>query len=153
MESGVSVSPAPPSRVRGRVQGLPGVDARFWGFTDTSIYDCGTAGEGRISGLVCAGGNNDSAMLWHMGQSAARSDKTVKLLFMLSDGQPSDCSWGSLNNLVIKFEGEGMIPWQFALDKIDDPAFQRYFTDLCGQPMAEAIMTMGRTLASLAEGL
>lgn len=135
------------------IQNHPGMSGRFWGFTDTCIYDCGTAGEGRISGLVCAGGNNDSAMLWHMGQSAARSDKTVKLLFMLSDGQPSDCSWGSLNNLVIKFEGEGMIPWQFALDKIDDPAFQRYFTDLCGQPMAEAIMTMGRTLASLAEGL
>lgn len=135
------------------IQDQPGMTGKFWGFTDGAIYDCGNAGEGRISGLVCSGGNNDSAMLWHMGQSAARSDKVIKLLFMLSDGQPSDCSWGSLNNLVIKFEGEGMIPWQFALDKIDDPAFQRYFTDLCGQSMAEAIMTMGRTLTSLAEGL
>ncbi|MBU6451034.1 MAG: hypothetical protein KGS72_04595 [Cyanobacteria bacterium REEB67] len=130
---------------------LPGVSAHFWGFTHDQIYDCGVAGEGRVSGLQCGGGNNDAAMLWQMGQSAADSGKDVKILIMLSDGQPSDCSWLSLHNLVMQFEQEGMIPWNFALDVISTPAFERFFTDLVGQTMSEAIVTMGETLATLAE--
>lgn len=129
---------------------LPGVSGRFWGFTDSQIFDCGTPGEGRISGLQCGGGNNDAAMLWHMGQSAAASGKDVKILLMLSDGQPSECSWLSLKNLVLQFEQEGMIPWNFALDVIHIPAFERFFTDLVGQSMEEAIITMGETLAAIA---
>ncbi|HEY9787167.1 MAG TPA: hypothetical protein V6D17_17390 [Candidatus Obscuribacterales bacterium] len=130
---------------------LPGVSGHLWGFTDRTIYDCGTPGEGRVSGLVCAGGNNDAAMLWHMGQSAAQSGKDVKILLMLSDGQPSECSWLSLHNLVLQFEQEGMIPWNFALDVIQIPAFERFFTDLVGQSMEEAVITMGETLASIAQ--
>jgi hypothetical protein len=127
-----------------------GVSSRLWGFTDTAIYDCGQAGEHRISGLKASGGNNDSAMLFHMGQSAQASGKSVKMLFMLSDGQPSDCSWLSLRNLVLRFEAEGMVPWHFALDKIKDSAFERYFTDLCGQPLEDAIVTMVGILAAIA---
>src|SRR4029453_2020698 len=106
------------------VLNLPGVSAHFWGFTDSTIYDCGVPGEGRVSGLQCGGGNNDAAMLWHMGQSAAKSGKDVKILLMLSDGQPSECSWLALHNLVLQFEQEGMIPWNFALDVINIPAFE-----------------------------
>ncbi len=82
-------------------------------------------------------------MLWHMGQSAAASGKDVKILLMLSDGQPSECSWLSLHNLVLQFEQEGMIPWNFALDVINTPAFERFFTDLVGQTMEEAIGNHG----------
>ena len=131
---------------------MPGVSARFWGFTHEQIYDCGTPGEGRMSGLQCGGGNNDAAMLWHMGQSAATSGKDIKVLLMLSDGQPSDCSWLSLHNLVLQFEQEGMIPWNFALDVINTPAFERFFTDLVGLSMPEAIDAMGETLAAITDG-
>jgi hypothetical protein len=130
---------------------LPGVSAHFWGFTSDTIFDCGVAGERRVSGLVCNGGNNDAAMLWKMGQSARDSGKDVKILLMLSDGQPSECSWLSLRNLVNKFEQEGMIPWNFALDVIQTPAFERFFTDLVGQTQDEAVMTMGQILASIAQ--
>lgn len=133
------------------VVNLPGVSARFWGFTSDKIYDCGVAGERRISGLVCNGGNNDAAMLYKMGQSAKDSGKDVKILLMLSDGQPSECSWLSLRNLVLKYEQEGMIPWNFALDVIRTPAFERFFTDLVGQTKDEAVLTMGQILASIAE--
>ncbi len=129
---------------------LPGVSAHFWGFTSDTIYDCGVAGERRISGLVCNGGNNDAAMLWKMGESARNSGKDVRILLMLSDGQPSECSWLSLRNLVAKFEQEGMIPWNFALDVIRTPAFERFFTDLVGQTKDEAVLTMGQILASIA---
>lgn len=130
---------------------LPGVSAHFWGFTSESIFDCGVPGERKISGLKCGGGNNDAAMLWKMGQSARESGKDVKILLMLSDGQPSECSWLSLRNLVLKFEQEGMIPWNFALDVINTPAFERFFTDLVGQSKDEAVMTMGQILASIAQ--
>lgn len=131
------------------VTNLPGVSAHFWGFNDKTIFDCGVAGEGRISGLTISGGNNDSAMLWHMAQHSARSGKDIKLLLMLSDGQPSECSWLSLKNLVLRFEQEGMVPWNFGLDHISVSAFERYFTDLVGQSMSEAVLTMGQTLAQI----
>ena len=130
---------------------LPGVSAHFWGFTSDTIFDCGVAGERKISGLKCGGGNNDAAMLYQMGQSARSSGKDVKILLMLSDGQPSECSWLSLRNLVHKFEQEGMIPWNFALDVIKTPAFERFFTDLVGQTQDEAVMTMGQILAAIAQ--
>ena len=133
------------------VVNLPGVSARFWGFTSDTIFDCGNAGERKISGLKCGGGNNDAAMLWKMSQSARQSGKEVKILLMLSDGQPSECSWLSLRNLVLKLEQEGMIPWNFALDVIDTPAFERFFTDLVGQSKDEAVLTMGQTLAAIAQ--
>lgn len=128
-----------------------GISTRFWGFTDGVIYDCGTAGQYKSTGLRAMGGNNDSAMLYHMGKSAQASGKAVKMLFMLSDGQPSNCSWGSLRNLVVRLEADGMVPWHFALDQIKDSAFEKYFTDLCGQPLPEAIMTMCGILAAIAE--
>ena len=90
-------------------------------------------------------------MLFHMGQSAAASGKSVKMLFMLSDGQPSECSWLALRNLVLKLEQEGMIPWNFALDLIQTPAFERFFTDLVGQTQEQAVLTMGQTLAAIAQ--
>ena len=130
---------------------LPGVTAKFWGFTHNAIYDCGKPGEGRMSGLECGGGNNDAAMLWHMAQSASKSGKDVNVLLMLSDGQPSDCSWLSLKNLVVQLEqNPRMVPWNFALDVIETPAFEQFFTDLVGQDMEEAIRTMGETLAAIA---
>lgn len=133
------------------VTGLSGASSHFWGFTDRQIFDCGEAGQLGVSGLTSEGGNNDSAMLWHMGQSAAASGKQVKILLMISDGQPSDCPWGSLNYLVRQLESDGMIPVQIAVDKIAVPAFERFFVDLVGQTMTEAIFTMGRMLASLVD--
>jgi hypothetical protein len=129
--------------------GLPGVTARFWGFRDNVIYDCGTPGQRRLSGLQHGGGNNDSAMLWQMGQSAAGSGKNMKLLLMASDGMPANCSWLSLRNLVLRFEQEGMIPWNFGLDVIHTRAFKN-FTDMVGQDKQTAIQTFGRALSTLA---
>jgi hypothetical protein len=129
--------------------GLPGVTARFWGFRNNTIFDCGTPGQRRMSGLRCGGGNNDSAMLWHMGQGAARSGKNMKLLLMASDGMPAECSWLSLRNLVLRFEQAGMIPWNFGLDVIETRAFKN-FTDLVGQSKPQAIQTFGRAMSTLA---
>lgn len=134
------------------VRGVRGITARFWGFTDTVIYDCGVPGQQKISGLRSNGGNNDSAALWHMSRSAAASGRELRILLMVSDGEPSECTWGSLHNLVCRLEMSGFIPVQIAVDKIKKPAFEKYYVDLVGQPMASAIIDFGRILMSLVEG-
>jgi hypothetical protein len=133
------------------VRGVRGITAHFWGFTDRTIYDCGTPGQSRVSGLRANGGNNDSAMLWHMYQSAASSGKELRILLMVSDGNPTECSWGSLHNLVCRLEMAGFVPVQIAVSTITNPAFERYFVDLVGQPMASAIIEFGRLLLSLVD--
>lgn len=133
------------------VRGVRGITAHFWGFTDRVIYDCGTPGQSRVSGLHANGGNNDSAMLWHMYQSAASSGKELRILLMVSDGAPTECSWGSLHNLVGRLEMAGFVPVQIAVSTITNPAFERYFVDLVGQPMASAIIEFGRLLLSLVD--
>lgn len=133
------------------IRGVRGISAHIWGFTDRTIYDCGEPGQYRVSGLNAGGGNNDSGALWHAAQHAARSGKDLKILLMVSDGAPTECTWGSLNNLVLRLEAEGYIPVQVAVDRIDDPAFKTYFVDLVGQPMAAAVFHFGQMLLSLVE--
>jgi hypothetical protein len=134
------------------IRGMRGITAHFWGFTDKHIYDCGTPGQLRISGLSTSGGNNDSAMLWHMRRSASTSGKDLRILLMVSDGAPTECTWSSLHNLVGRLEMDGYIPVQIAVAKIEKPAFETYFVDLVGQPMESAIIDFGRILLSLVEG-
>lgn len=133
------------------IRGQQGMSFHGWGFTDRAIYDCGTAGKRGISGLVCLGGNNDSAMLDHMGKSALNSGKVVNILLMISDGQPSDCSWGSLNFLKHKYEAIGMIPWNFLLEDIGESAFENNSTLIQDKELIDAIVTMIHVLASMAQ--
>lgn len=133
------------------IRGVRGITAHIWGFTDTAIYDCGQPGQFRVSGLVAGGGNNDAGALWHAYQSAKKSGKQLKILLMVSDGRPTECTWGSLYNLVSRLEAAGYVPVQVAVDHIKGPAFKRYFVDLVGQPMAAAVIQFGRMLFALVD--
>lgn len=73
-------------------RGLRTVDLRMFGFTDSVIYDCGSAGNPAVGSLRTSGGNNDAAALWHAAQIASRSRRRGKLLVMISDGLPTECS-------------------------------------------------------------
>lgn len=133
------------------VIGQHGISAHFWGFTDNTIYDCGVPGQRLVSGLKPSGGNNDAAMLYHMAHSAMQSNKDVKILLMVSDGQPSECTWGTLHNLVRRLRSDGFIPVQIAVDAIREPAFEEFSVSLVGQSMSEAINSMAGVLARLIE--
>ncbi|HYT91621.1 MAG TPA: hypothetical protein VEL76_23110, partial [Gemmataceae bacterium] len=80
----------------------PGVDLRVFGFTDQVIYDAGTAKRCAVHGLEANGGNNDAAGLWHAAQVARSSHRKAKLLVMISDGLPTECSVAALRGLVGK---------------------------------------------------
>jgi hypothetical protein len=81
-------------------RGLGGVDTRFFGFTDAVIYDAGTAERCAAASLVAGGGNNDAAALDHAAQVALRSRRRSRLLVMISDGLPTECSVGALRGVV-----------------------------------------------------
>jgi hypothetical protein len=81
-------------------RGLAGIDVRLFGFTDRVIYDAGDAGRCAAHGLEANGGNNDAAGLWHAAQAALASRRRAKLLVMISDGLPTECSVAALRGLV-----------------------------------------------------
>jgi hypothetical protein len=78
----------------------PGVDLRVFGFTDQVIFDAGTAKRCAVHGLQAGGGNNDAAGLWHAAQAARLSRRRAKLLVMISDGMPTECTVAALRGLV-----------------------------------------------------
>ncbi len=125
----------------------------LWGFNDTTIFDCGRAGQARVSGLKAAGGNNDAAALLHASQMASGGADTVKLIVLISDDQQADCSWGALNELGFKLIQQGFIVVQVVVDSTDDPALPWHVIDLHTQSVEEAAADLGHVLeARLAKG-
>jgi hypothetical protein len=80
----------------------PNVDVRLFGFTDQVIYDAGHAGRCSVHALEAGGGNNDAAGLWHAARAAKASRRRAKLLVMISDGLPTECTVTSLKALVTR---------------------------------------------------
>ena len=62
------------------VRPLRGVEARFFGFTDATIFDAGDADDCGVAALECGGGNNDAAALWHAASLAASSPRRARVL-------------------------------------------------------------------------
>src|SRR5207253_2411790 len=83
-------------------KGMRGIDVRVFGFTDTVIYDAGDAQRCAAHSLEANGGNNDAAALWHAAQAARASRRSAKLLVMISDGAPTECTAAALKALVVR---------------------------------------------------
>jgi hypothetical protein len=107
-------------------RGLRGVDARFFGFTDEVIYDAGDARRCAVSSLFADGGNNDAAALFHAAQVARRSRRKTRLLVMISDGSPTECSVEALTALVQRLTRQGFLCAQVAVQALDDICFPHY---------------------------
>jgi len=88
-------------------------------------------------------------MLWHLAEQSSRSGKRLKILVMVSDGLPVECSWDSLHELVCKLEDENFVCVQVAVDEIENPAFERFFIDLTKCTMDEAVVEFGQMLLLL----
>lgn len=134
--------------IEAAVKGKRGISARFWGFTDTEMLDCGLAGSGRLSGLQPGGGNNDAAALQVAAQSAAARGRSAKIVILISDVQPADCSWGALNQLGWRLTQEGVIVIQVAVDKTDDSPLPWNMVDLHDQNLQAAAAQLGSVFES-----
>jgi len=130
-------------------KGQPGLDVRLFGFTDSVIFDAGRANRCAIHGLYAGGGNNDSAGLWHAAQAATASKRKAKLLVMISDGSPTECSVSSLRALVQRLTHRHHICCaQVAVCELDHICFDNYIL-LDVNNVEESVRKFGQTMVRL----
>ena len=129
-------------------RGLDGIEARFFGFTDEVIYDAGNAARCAVAQLAQNGGNNDAAALWHVSRVGMTSRRSARLLVMISDGAPTECSVESLRALVKKLTGEGFACAQVAVQPIEDVCFPDYVL-VDDKDVSDAVGRFGRIITRL----
>ncbi len=131
------------------VRQLPGVEARFFGFTDSVIYDAGDANDCGVTGLHADGGNNDAAGLFHAANVAAASRKRAKVLVMISDGLPTSCSVAALRGLVTQLtRRRGIVCAQVAVRRLEEECFPHHVV-LDDEALDVAVARFGRMIADL----
>jgi hypothetical protein len=127
----------------------PGIDLRLYGFTDKVIYDAGRAARCAVAGLQADGGNNDAAGLWHAAQEARASRRKAKLLVMISDGSPTECSVNALKALVNRLTRRWkMCCAQVAVCPLDHVCFPNYIVLEEGNPEV-SVRQFGLVMARL----
>ncbi|HEY5924973.1 MAG TPA: hypothetical protein VIV11_25000, partial [Kofleriaceae bacterium] len=132
------------------VRALPGVEARFFGFTDSVIYDAGTAQDCGVVGLGPSGGNNDAAALFHAANVALAAPQRAKVLVMISDGLPTECSVKALRDLVtLLTRRRNIVCAQVAVRKLEEVCFPHYVVLDDSQPDI-AVAKFGRMIGELA---
>jgi hypothetical protein len=132
------------------VRPLPGVEARFFGFTDSVIYDAGNADECDVTALQADGGNNDAAALLHVANVAAASRKRARVIVMISDGLPTECSVDALRSLVTTLtKRRGMVCAQVAVRRLEEECFPNHVV-LDDAQIDVAVARFGRMIGDLA---
>ena len=130
-------------------RGIRGLDGHVNAFDDTTFFPLGPFERNSIASLEAGAGNNDAGGLWRAAELALRSGRKNKLLIMISDGQPTECTFESLQNLVVTLtRRHGILCAQVAVDKLDAVAFP-HFVDLSKYPMNEAVARFGKLLVRL----
>ena len=129
--------------------GATGVDLRVFGFTDRTIYDCGDATRCAAYALRANGGNNDAAALFHAANVARRSRRRAKLLVMISDGLPTECTVAALRELVTTLgRSYRMVCAQVAVQPLAEICFPHYV--VCNDPTIEqTVARFGRIIMGL----
>lgn len=131
------------------VRPLPGVEARFFGFTDSVIYDAGDARECDVTALVADGGNNDAAALHHAANVAAASARRARVLVMISDGLPTECSVSALRGLVTALtRRKGIVCAQVAVRRLEEECFPHHVV-LDDAQIDVAVARFGRMIGDL----
>ena len=117
-------------------------------------HEAGDAQRCAVTSLQANGGNNDAAALDHVAQVAAKSLRRAKLLVMVSDGLPTECSVAALKGVVHQLSRRhSMCCAQVAVRELDERCFPHYvvlddanldlsvrrFGDLIGRLVGRAI--------------
>ena len=133
-------------------RGLRDVDTRFIGFTDRIIFDAGNEDRCAVSQLRSSGGNNDAAALAYIATLARASKRRCKLLIMVSDGLPTECSVVALRKLIEELtRRHGMSCAQVAVAPIVEPCF-RHYIEILDQDFDASARRFGRIVTGLARG-
>ena len=132
-------------------KGLDGIDVRVFGFTDSVIYDAGDARHCAAHSLESSGGNNDAAALWHGALAARASRRRAKLLVMISDGAPTECTTSALKALVSRLGHRMNICCaQLAVCPIDVKCFPHY-VELVEENVGDSVRRFGAVVSRLVQ--
>lgn len=132
------------------VRGMPGVELSLTGFSADTLFDAGNADRCCVAGLVAHGGNNDAAALWHGALRARKSLRKCRLLVMISDGLPTECSAAALRALAHRLASQAHIVCaQIAVQPLADVCFPHYVELGESHPDA-AVRRFGEIVAGLA---
>lgn len=130
-------------------RGLRGLDLRLFGFTDSVIFDAGNATHCAVHALHAGGGNNDAAALWHAALAARATRRRAKLLVMISDGLPTECSVAALRALVTRLTNRLKICCaQVAVQPLEEVMFPHYVVLEDADPEA-SVRRFGEIVARL----
>ncbi|MCA9606804.1 MAG: VWA domain-containing protein [Myxococcales bacterium] len=131
------------------VRGMRGVDLRIFGFTDREIFDAGDARRPAVTSLVATAGNNDAAGLYHVAQVALRSPRKARVLVMISDGLPTECSVDALRGLVRTLtQRHKLVCAQVAVRPLEEVCFPHY-VEVTEDNLDGAVARFGQIVARL----
>ena len=130
-------------------RGLSGIAGDVSAFDDSTFYRLGGFTRNAIASLEAGEGNNDAGGLERAAELALRSPKKNRMIIMISDGMPTDCTVEALRALVHNLTTrKGILCAQVAVDSIEEVAFPR-FVDLSKYSLDEAVARFGRLLIRL----
>lgn len=133
------------------IKPLAGVDARFFGFTDRVIFDAGDKFGCAVTSLQPTGGNNDAAGLLYAAKAASASPRRAKLLIMISDGLPTECSVAALRGLVDQLtRRRGMLCAQVAVRPLTEVCFPHY-VEIKDAELDTSVRRFGEIISGLAK--
>ena len=134
------------------LSGLPGLAGHVNAFDGDTFYRLGDFRRNAVASLTADDGNNDSGGLARAAELALASRKRNKLLVMISDGSPTECTFESLKNLVARLEhNHGIACAQVAVEPLEHVAFPHY-VDLSQYAPDEAVYRFGTMLMRLTRG-
>jgi hypothetical protein len=131
------------------VRGLSGVDLGIFGFDDRVIFDAGDARRPAVTSLEAGEGNNDAAGLLHAAKAAMKSRRKAKVLVMISDGLPTECSASALRALAKNLtRRHGLCCAQVAVRPLEEVCFKHY-VEIDDEHMDAAVRKFGSIVAKL----
>jgi nitric oxide reductase activation protein len=114
------------------------------------IYDAGTKADCHVAALEAGGGNNDAGALFHAAEVAMAAPQRAKILIMISDGLPTDCSVAALRNLVTELtRRRGIVCAQVGVIQLEEICFPHYVL-IDDDQLDVAVAKFGRMIAELA---
>ena len=130
-------------------KGVRGIEGHINAFDGDTLYWLGDFQRTAIASLTANGGNNDAGALARAAELALRSRKRNKVLLMVSDAVPAECTFVSLKNLVTRLTRDhGILCAQVTVAAIEEIAFPHY-VDLSQYSFDEAVTRFGKLLMKL----
>lgn len=130
-------------------RGLRGITGHINAFDDDTFIHLGDFQRNGVAQLDSGGANNDAAALERAAELALSSRKKNRLLVMISDGSPTECSVEALKQLVKKLQRDyGIVCAQVAVESLPEIAFPHYI-DLSEYSVEEAVTRFGTLLMRL----